>query len=890
MKRLMVYVLAFALLLPAGALGAGKKKSDKSDSAAAESSGEEGKEKGKDKDKKKGPFKDFGDVTEDAELLEGFFDVYKKPDQVLLAVPEDRLGEDFLMTFEIAQGIGTGWLIGGTMLNWEGMLVSFERHGNKIYLMQKPVHYTESKRNEQGFVNYSFSPSVLAAAEIQTIRDKGKAALIDVSKWFASDLAGIGDVLKQQLEKPGPAQLDGERSFIESVKVFPQNVNVRAKLTFRAGEPPDYDAVPDPRYISLSIYCVMAKLPEEPMQPRLADDRVGYFLTAHKDYSREEETFFERYVRRWRLEPDKKRDGLYTPKKPIVFYIDPGIPAEYRPYIQAGVEEWNRAFEAAGFQNAIRADLLPREADAEDIRYSTIRWTATDVPSYGAIGPSVVDPRTGEVLDADVLFDASIVLWARDTWRTLVDPSRTIAGLFADTAPAAAPFGPQFESANFAEQMGVQMALVRMDLLQRGAITPQEPVPMEFVGEFLKFVTMHEVGHTLGLRHNFRGSVDTPMDKLNDRVWTGQNGLVNSVMEYPAPNIATGGQAGGHYYTTTVGTYDRWAIAYGYVPEAEKAAELARQVAQKGHLYGTDEDAGGPGALDPTVNVWDLGADPLAWSEQRTQLIRGLWGQLPQHVLLDDKPYYDLTDALTSLLISYAQALVPTVKYIGGQELNRDHVGDPNARRPFVAIPRLKQREAMDHIVAAGFSENSFAVPAAVQEQLGANRWSHWGSQNTILGRPDYPLHEIVLTIQGGLLMQLTNPIRFARIADGESKFGAANVLTIPDMMDALTKSIWSEVWSGQARNIPSMRRNLQRLYVDRMTDILLDPPPRMPADARALARAELRDLKGRLASALGAGTALDAYTRAHLTEVGERIDHALEAGLEVEMLGTRGG
>ncbi len=883
MKRFMVFVAILALLAPSEAALAKKPKKEEGGDAAKKEQTE----------KKKGSFKDFSEVTEDAKFLEGFFDIYQKPEQLLLAVPEKRLDEDFILNFTLAQGVGLGWLIGGTMLNWEAVVVALERHGDKLFLVAKPTRFTASEDTYKGMVDFAFGSSVLASADIVSIRDKDKALLIDVQKWFLSDLSGVGEVLRFTLSpvpgQRGPAQLETDKSFIEQVKVFPQNVNVRAKLSFRPGEPVDWDGVPDGRSIPLSVYCVMAPLPEEPMTPRRADDRMGYFLTAQKDFAQPEHDFFARYVRKWRLEPERKRGDLFIPKKPITYYLDPSIPPEYRPYIQAGVEEWNRAFEAAGFENAMRADLLPRDADPEDLRYATIRWVATDVRSYGAIGPSVVDPRTGEILDADILFDAAIAQWARQTWRTVADPSRTLQQILGMEETAAPPTGPNFEQAGFAEQLSVHMAMMRADLLLRGVITPQEPVPIEFIGEFLKFVTMHEVGHTLGLRHNFRGSTDTPMARLHDRVWTGEHGLVNSVMEYPAANISGDGKPNGDYYTPTVGTWDLWAISYGYTPDAEKAASLARQVAQDGHQYGTDEDAGGIPALDPTVNVWDLGDDPLGWSKERTHLIRGIWERLPQVVLYDDRPRYELTDALNTLLVAYLQALAPAVKYVGGQEVNRDHVGDPQARPPYQIVPKAKQLDALEHVVQASLSENSFAMPREVLTQLGSNRWSHWGMDNTIMGRIDYPLHELVLMVQSGVLQQLTNPVRLQRLVDGETVFGAQSTLSIPELMDNITRSVWSETWGAQPRNVTSMRRNLQRLYVDRMTDLLAHPPARLPADARAVTRVQLRDLQGRLERALGAGTNLDPYTRAHLQEAHERIGKALEAGLEVELLGGRG-
>lgn len=881
MKRFIVCALVLALISPSAALAGKSKRAQKADSGATEEQAKQN----------KGPFKDWDEVTEEAEKQEGFFDVYTKDGKVMLAVPEDRLKEQFLMNFEIAEGIGRGWLIGGTMLAWEGWLVTLERHGNKIYLAQQPHRFKTSKRENQPIVDFAFGASVLESAEI--VSKKNGTLLIDVTNWFVSDMSGVGEIVRFMVARSpgqrGQARFDKERSYLEAVKAFPKNVNIRTKLTFAPGEPPDFSSVPDSRYIPVSVYCVMAELPENPMEPRIADDRVGYFLTVQKDFSKDEKTYFQRYARRWRLEPGKQRDGLYVPKKPIVYHLDPSIPPEYRPYVQAGIEEWNLAFEAAGFKNAIQADLLPRDADAEDIRYATIRWVGTDVPSYGAIGPSIVDPRTGEVLDADILFDSGIAMRARNSWRALVDPARTIESIFSMDEPTAAPYGGHFEHAGFAEELAMQMSLVRTTLLANGEITPEDPVPMEYVGEFLKFVTMHEVGHTLGLRHNFRGSTDTPMSKLHDKVWTGTNGVVNSVMEYPAPNIRSDGGPNGDYYTATVGTYDKWAIAFGYTPDARRAEELARQGAQDGNVYATDEDARGRGALDPTVNVWDLGDDPLTWSKDRCALIHSLWGRLPQKVLYDNQPHYELTNALSTLLVNYARSLAPAVKYLGGQEVNRDHVGDPGQREPFVATAKERQLEALQHIVDGGFSEESFAVPTEVLTKLGPNRWSHWGNTNTVMGRIDYPLHELVLSVQRGLLSQMTHPFRFARISDAEQKFGAENVLTIPEMMDAISRAVWSEVWSGSARNVPSMRRNLQRLYVDHITGILTNPEERMPADARAVARMQLREVRSRVDRALSNSSGIDDYTRAHLVEVSERLEKALDAGLEVEMLGTRG-
>jgi hypothetical protein len=539
------------------------------------------------------------------------------------------------------------------------------------------------------------------------------------------------------------------------------------------------------------------------------------------------------------------------------------------------VEAWAQAFEGAGWKNAIRAEMLPEGADAEDLRYHVIRWNVSDQPGYGAIGPSIVDPRSGEVLDADVLIEASMINGYRREWRTMVTPAAAIEDALGMGTE-------QGERASLAAELASQGSLLRTLLVASGEIGPNDAVPMEYVGSALKWVTMHEVGHTLGLRHNFRASSDTPLDRLGDRAWTEQNGIYSSVMDYPAVNVPEHGKPSGYPYNPGLGSYDRWAIGYGYSADPARAARLARDAALPGHAFGTDEDSGGPGALDPTVNLFDLGQDPLAWARGRATLIRGIWPQLPRYVLTDNDRYGDLTDAFNQLLNQYARSLAVGVKYIGGQYVNRDRVGDPSGRMPFVAVPPARQREALAFLNEFGFGEGAFNIPQNVLASFGSNRWNHWGNNNTYGdGRIDYPLAALVLGAQRTLLGQLTAPSTFAKMRDAELRFGAANTLGTPELMGTLTRAVWSEAYAG--RSVSVMRRELQRAYLDRLTEMVARRPEGLPGDARAAARAALVDLRGRISTALAAG-GVDAITRAHLTESRARIDHALEAGLDVEL------
>ena len=848
-----------------------------------------------DEKKKQDPFKDFGELTEDATVREGFFDTYQKSDNLYLAVPRERLGEQFLISFQIAQGIGGRFLYGGTMLDiFEGALVSLERHGDRVFLIRRPHRFGGgSDAAVERAVELTFSPSVIQSAKIESFRPDS-ALVIDIADWLVSDLSNISRRVKyavsEQPGQPGAATLAKELSYLEAVKAFPDNVNAVARLTFKPGKPVSISSVPDDRFISVAVHYTLAKLPADPMTPRTADDRVGNFLTVHKDFSQYEKTFFKRLVNRWRLNPapgaQPDESGLVEPAEPIVFHIDRTVPVEYRPFMVAGVEEWNRAFEAAGFKNAIRAELLPDGADAEDLRYATLRWNVSDQPGYGAIGPSIVDPRSGEILDADILFEANMILGWKRAWRTLVTPSAAVEEMLQASADELAALNTGGEMATLGTELSAQGSLLRVALAARGELDPNAPVPMDYVGEALKWVTMHEVGHSLGLRHNFRSSYDTPLDRLHDRGWAEERGLTGSVMEYPTINLAGKGQSNGYFYTPTVGTYDRWVIAYAYTPDEDRARQLARQGAAAGHEYGTDEDARGSGALDPTISVYDLSGDPLDWARGRADIVRDLWLNLPGAVLADNSPYYDLTDAFRTTLVQYARAVAVGIKYLGGQYLYRDHVGDPAGRGPFLNIPKEKQQKALRFMSEYGLGESAFDVPPSLLREFGADRWSHWGNDNTIDGRIDYPLLEEVLSFQRTLLEQLMVPARLARILDAELKYGAGSVVTIPELMGAITASVWSEVWDGGARDIAAGRRDLQRAYVHRFTELIVRPPSGLPADARSVARTQLTEVARRISARLDNQSDLDAYTVAHLEETRAAIHQALDAALQAQISG----
>ncbi|MEN8374782.1 MAG: zinc-dependent metalloprotease [Gemmatimonadota bacterium] len=822
----------------------------------------------------------FEKLVDGAEHIEGYFDMYRKDGKLYLAVMPEQLDQDFLMDMRVAQGIGAGGLFGGTTLSFFEMdLMALERHGEKLYLMQRPHRFgAPDDARAQDAVDITLGSSVVQSAKVEATRPDS-AAVIDVTEWFVSDLSGVSRrlrfVARTRTGQPGSVSFDKGRSFLEETKGFENNVGIRTRLTFKPGQPVGLPSVPDGRYISLSVHYTLARLPELPMERRLADERLGNFTTVHKDFSLEDSTFFRRYVNRWRLERGEQVGDRWRPVQPIVYYIDHNVPDEYRGWFKEGVERWNRAFEAAGWEGALEARDLPEGADPDDMQYSTLRWNTSDRPGYGAIGPSKVDPRTGETLDADILFEANMFRGFRNTWRNLVNPM-TAAEAFDQALGVGAfeaPEGeaPGVELPGFGTALEAQGSLAGLLLAAKGEADPGAPLPDEILEAFTIWVVMHEVGHTLGLQHNFRSSASTPNELLHDTDFTSRNGVFSSVMEYPTINLSANG-ANGHWYTSAPGSYDRWVITYGYANDQEEADAAARDVSKLEHMFGTE--AGGPGALDPTINVYDLGADPLAWGAERSELIRGMWERLPEYVLEDNTPYAEMRGALGQLMNEYARAVAPAVKYIGGQYMNRDRFGD--GRQPFVNVPKTEQEKALALLVDRVFAVDALTLSEEMLQSIGPERRSGWGQANTINGRYDFPYHSLTLNLQSNVLNQLLGAARLARIRDSETKFGYTNVVTIPELFGALTDAIWSDL---SARTISASRRDLQRAYLDAMTNLIVEPAQGTPADARSVARAQLTQLRGSIRNAAAGG----AYTRAHLAESLARIEKALDAGLEAE-------
>ena len=849
------------------------------------------------------PYGEWKKTLKDTEKLTGFFNVYRKRENLYVEIKPAQLKMPFLSIVSCARGIGQNGLLGGLPI--DDRTLQFERVGDHVLLVQVNERFTTPKGTPiDAARDLSIGNSVLASLKIESEQDSTHALLVDLAPVLVSDITDLGEAMHAALGKS--VRLDNSRSALGKAKNFPDNTELEALLTWTPSDRTglDVSAVPDERFIPITVHYSFSKLPEVPMAPRYADDRVGYFLSAQKDFSRDEkDSFFMRYIHRWRLEKRDPSAAVSEPVKPIVYYVDKTVPEKFRPWVKEAIEKWQVAFEGAGFKNAIIAKDAPGDStfDPEDVRYSTIRWITSSEPVFGAIGPSRIDPRTGEILDADILFEASMFQSYRNLYRRITTaqeleegalPQLKIQREWAHASERnAAGMTARCDLATAASDAG---ALLGMTLKMDGTLPPGSPVPDEYLHPAVVWAVMHEVGHTLGLRHNFRSSTSTPAPKLQDVAWTTEHGLYSSVMEYPTPNISYDRAKQGQYWTSGAGTYDKWAIRFGYAPSGAAAADqdvafatrIADESLQPGHEYSTDEDTYPADAPDPRSNIFDLGDDPLGYAKGRTDYLAKLWrdDRFESRVVGDTGDLTALKRAMDTLVLQYGQAAGMAVKYLGGSYISRVHKGQPGEVDPVVPVAAARQREALDFLSQKVWAADAFNASPKLLQRLSPEHWSHWGTPNPFGVRADYALHDRALVLQAAMLRASLAPALLTRMREAESR--SADSYRVAEHFDRLTKALWGEVGGLPTALKPlegtSTRREIQRVYVDQLANMITSPMPGTPDDARGLARLQLQRIDGRCARTLLVPTLGD-NTRAHLLEARARVKRALEAGSQVE-------
>jgi hypothetical protein len=922
---------------------------------APDTRADEGKETSKKKDKKgkgdaaakeekeepKEP--PFEKAIKGAREVKGLFNVYIKDEEAkyLMEIAPDQLGVTYLLNPTLVSGVGQGFLYPSDM--WPEYPVQLQKVGKMVRLIHiNPNFRVADKASLKPQAALAAPDAIVSQAKLESQpHPDRKSVLVDMSSLFLGDLEGMSLALKYVLDTP--YGYDGGGSSFVKVSGYPENLDFDTMLHFKTQEAkirPVYAA--DPRSMLIRFHYSISKLPGEGYRARLADDRVGHFLALMDDYTDESlDTPAVRYVTRWRLEKKDPGAALSEPVKPIVYYLENTIPPEYRDAVKRGIEGWNAAFETAGFKNAIQAKDQPADPDwdAADVRYASIRWIVAPGAGF-AQGPSRINPYTGEIFDADIRFSADLVRGFHQDYVDVAAPTgRAFAGatpeqaalirsltgwtdmlgpfsletLMADALPEPAagwaPPGARPDRSfaamgycDFARGFMQQMAVGYNVLQARGQMTPAKE--LAYVNEALTYITLHEVGHTLGLRHNFKSSSALGFDQIQDAALTEREGITGSVMDYVPVNLAPKGKTQGQFFQSAVGAYDKWAIEYAYKPvsggstEAEKAEleRIASRVAQPGLAYGTDEDSGG---MDPMVNVWDLSSDSLAYYRNNADIFREMVAGMEQEFSEPGTRYQKLRTVFGQALGEMFPAAVNVPKAVGGISHNRDHIGDPGGRVPYVPVPAARQREALGFLTKEIFGPDALKVSPQLLNKLAIERLPDLQGTVWQVQRNDFPLHNVVLLMQSIPMNRMYGVNNLGRLNDMEARTGEKeapmhlkqangveartatkdkDIFTMSEMFAGVRKAVWSELQTKE--NVNSFRRNLQRMHLEKLVDLAVGDVPGAPEDARTLARADLTEIRRGIDATLSAGK-VDPMTRAHLDETKARASAALAAGLD---------
>ena len=730
-----------------------------------------------------------------------------------------------------ASGIGFGGAKANTqVLRWEKKnkhillrIVSYSVVADTIL----PVH--------EAVVNSNLEP-ILFSFPIKAFSKDSTATVIDATALFSTDVKPLGFPANRR-KRYQITRMDKDRSYIDGVSSYPQNIEVRHVKTYAANKAPSNSALGS---ITLEMSNSMVLLPKIPMKRRYFDERVGWFARGQTDYGlKDQRSKTVKYLDRYRLEVKDEdiekfqRGELVEPKKQIVYYVDRATPKEWVPYIIQGVNDWQVAFEAAGFKNAIVGKMAPTaeedpEYSPEDVRYSVIRYLASPIPN--ANGPHVSDPRSGEILESDI------------NW-----------------------------------YHNVMTLLHNWFFIQTAAINPDargNSFKTETMGELIKFVSSHELGHTIGLPHNMGSSVAYPVDSLRSASFTSKYGTAPSIMDYARFNYIAQPEDKGVALMPNIGIYDKYAISWGYRPildtnaKDEKAtldAWILKHAGDPMYRFG-HQQAGG--VVDPSSQTEDLGDDAMKASMYGIKNLKRILPRLEEWTSEKGENYDELSTMYGQLLSQFNRYMGHVTANIGG--VYEYYKTSDQKGAVYTHVTKAKQKEALQFVIA-----ELFETPT-------------WLLDENIFSKTEFSgAIERVRGLQARTLNNILDAGRMARMIENETLNGASKSYTLLAMMRDLRKGVWSEIYSG--RSIDTYRRNLQRAHLDRLDYLLNEAKNQKGAnsgyfkqsgininqsDVKSVARGELKRLQRDTKAASRKGNTI---TRYHLQDVVDRIDLILD-------------
>jgi hypothetical protein len=852
----------------------------------------------------------FATVIKDAKRIDGPLVMWQKDEKLWIEIAPQQFGQPFLMSPKLKSGIGQAWIVGGLMAYAVGgaggaQVVEFQRVYNQVRLQSRNLEVTAASGTpEARAVESSYSNSLLGSTPVASQpHPETKAVLVEANPLFLSDILGVGMMLQRAFRQG--YSLDSRNSTITAARGSPQATIIETQNHYytnslamptpgQGGSPSVPRHLPDARSLLVSHHYSLMPLPAEPMAARRADPRLGFFTTAQLDFSNDlARTPRQRFINRWRLDKKDPNAALSEPVKPITFWLDRNVPLVYRDTVTAAILEWNKAFEKIGFKDAIVVRQQPENADWDtlDAGYASVRWMMNAEPSFAAIGPSHVDPRTGEILDADIGVEGMSTRWRRNERAQVlsgvakVDPNArqdakdSVPDLFS--SPYQPPAGwPQAQAwCAHADVMAEQLGYM-LDVLQaRDEIDPSGPLAQQFVLDYVKETVMHEVGHALGLRHNFRASRIYNEKQLADPQFTRTHGTTGSVMEYNAINLARPGERGGVPFQTTLGPYDYWAVEYAYKPIAKdrETADLQAIASRSSDpllAYGTDED--NSYGLDPETVQLDLGSDPVAFASKRLAIARDLFKRQETRQLGPGQDYSVLRRSISFALSDVARSVGLLARQIGGVRTLRDYPG--TGRDPLQPVEAKVQRQALDQIVRSVLAADGLTLTPHLQRKLAPD----YQDRSEFGLATDFALPQRLLDMQRGVLNYLMGEGVAARVLDSADKVDkASEAFALSELYSRITREVWSEL--DKPGSITPPRRELQRDHVNRLAATVLRPQSR--ADARALLREQAQALLTRLDRAVKRlsrkdADKRDAESRAHLQDSADTLRQALAAKL----------
>lgn len=865
-------------------------------------------------------------VVSTADGAASLWDLYvdRETGRMLAVLPPNYDKQLLMIACTVAGGDPEAGVMGPTHY------VRWERYDKQLALVA-PNFYVRSERSQAeaaASVDDLYTASVMLTTPIVAMA--GNRPVIDLSSVLTTQ---VGRFFGPSIFGGYGASLQGVNPSLRKLvkaKAFPRNVVV------------EYQA-PDPSGQIVRFAYSIGELAGTPgYKPRTANDKVGYFYDFHADFSEPaSRDIYKRYINRWNVEKRDPSLTLSPPKQPIVWYIESTVPVRYRRYVREGILMWNDAFRAIGIDGAVEVRQQDAETgafmdvDPEDARYAFFRWNTTDL-GY-AIGPSRTNPYTGEILDADVVwhqgltravrgmreslgadiaasaFDPETLAWldAHPSW----DPRVLLGGPSAPKASGPAQnagcdhdactdahadqAGAHFASQRAAgrlmggdctigEFLAVDLALADVafesGVLDAGHGESLDGFPEDYIGQMIRYISAHEVGHCLGLQHNMIASSIRTLKEINTPGFSGAT--IGSVMDYAACNINHDlGEVQGPWATPVLGPYDHWAIAYGYGPEKDVDAVLKRS--GEPDLVFQSQAAISQGS-DPRNNTWELGADNLEFAESRLSLVRKVRENLLTTIVKDGQSWAEARRRYQSTVGSQLQMLSIASRWVGGSFIHNVAKGDPNSPAPITDIPGATQRRALNLIIANSFDDSASGLSPDLVRHLRKEHWYDGGGLNEAAAPEEFNVHNAVASIQGTGLTMLLNPGTLTRVYENEFRqAGQGDVLTLAEVISTVTDAAWKATakpsgsnWSAAKPMVSSFQRNLQTEHLSRLETLTLLEGTSNPAlrAIRQLAAGEL----ARIDAWADAGLRLnpDPYTRAHLTEARARIARVREASI----------